>query len=327
MAKFNNVDETIIEKVVVDDEFRTLFSTMLKEVLDEKRFDTLVSFVDKYMEGAIKGWCAAVPYFNHPNHIDEVKQLTRIKLMQKIVSGFIYVNGLENGINDDPEGFRKWMFTVAKNVKRDYFKKERRIFMHQSELPDTEWNVEHAQDLFEGMEEDEISDGADGEGYSVIDDLFIPDYVEKARDILNDSFRIVMESNSNVYIPLTWIASSLYIYVFYKTRKDANKYVIGFGEYTLEELYKAVIKLSENIPWLVIDGGMKANIEKSLAKTSDIDESRTFGECKYSEFFGEKPTVRVSDWMYRMSQKIIKTRKKNEDKKGKKENQDENGNK
>lgn len=308
MANFGRHSDDIINKVTVDDKFRSLFEKMLKEVIEEDRFDTLVSFVDLYMMGTIRYWCSADAFFNHPDHVDEIADLVRIKLMKKIVTGFIRKG--ENGVNNDPEGFKKWMFTVAKNTARDYFAYERNISKHQKELPDTEWNVDHDDDISDGITD---GDGTDGDDISTTEDIFISDEAEEARRVLNQAFRIVMEGSSNVYIILTWVTSFLYMQVYYKSRIEASRYIREFGDKTLNELYEVVLELSKDVPWLVIDDDMKANVEKKLAAVSDIDDSRTYGECRFKEFYGENATARVSDWINKRNQRIINILRKKKD--------------
>ena len=94
-------------------------------------------------------------------------------------------------------------------------------------------------------------------------------------------------------------------YIDKHTLKRLKKYKVKTIELGVQSTNDYVLELSKDVPWLVIDDDMKANVEKKLAAVSDIDDSRTYGECRFKEFYGENATARVSDWINKRNQRII----------------------
>ncbi len=282
----------------VNDEFRATYAIALKEVLEDGNFERFIErFVDKLLYNRVKGWCGGDEF-----EADEVMADIREKVYKEVVTGFLKRPDRNGKINTSADEFNLWIHTLAKNAFYDYCNKKTN---DKKKLPtepigDNEWNINHGSD--DGKSPETVDK-------ALIDDggIFLPDNVERNREALEKAFRIVMTSDKNVYIPLTWIASSLCVIEQDSTKIRANKFVLSFPNLTLNYMYGILKEYSKKVSWLVITEEMDKNIRENLEKPCKSKENRPYKKIRYGEFFNDsEPLARISDWIYRMNEYIVK---------------------
>ena len=103
---------------------REEFDVMLKELLggEKANFNMLCSVAEKLLMPSIKRWCNADPALRGRDQERDIMNTIHLHLINVAITGFFLKEGPGGPVNDDPEGFKKWLFTVACNKKRDIAK-------------------------------------------------------------------------------------------------------------------------------------------------------------------------------------------------------------
>lgn len=244
---------------------------------DVKCYDTLVLIAKKTLYKTVCQWCNQSSLLR--GYEDDIMQEIYLRLIKKCVTGFLMRNG---ELNDDPNGFKNWLFTVAKNIRSDFAKNLGSTEFNETKTPDGE--------LPEGVDTDTC--GTEPDNY---------DY-----DELNRYFGIVLGADSNVHIPLTWLTVMLMITNGGMNRIEATEKTVSIcSDMELDAMFDFILAQSDNIIWLELSDEQIEEIRDNLDKT-DEDGIRT-GEKKYCEFYMKKGAkASVSDWVNRMNSRIIK---------------------
>lgn len=257
------------------------FHKMLTELSEGNPdgYATLYFIAEKTVKKTVYRWCAGNKMTR--GYEEDVMQEVHLRLIKKCITGFLKKDGV---LNDDPEGFKNWMFKVARNIYIDFAKKISAIPLDITDTSD------------EDATEPEIED-SDNELYNE-DDY---DY-----DALNSYFEFVFESSSEIHIVMTWVAVMLAVIRGGLNRSEATVYVTSvFSNATMDELLDFIVKGSEKVLWLNIDEDLIGRIKSRLDKTDS--EGRRTGSKKYGEFYMKKgDRASVSDWVNRMNERIIK---------------------
>ncbi|MBQ3044737.1 MAG: sigma-70 family RNA polymerase sigma factor [Clostridia bacterium] len=252
------------------------FHKMLFELTqsDAVCYNTLINIAEKTLYKSVCGWCNQTPVLK--NCEEDLMQEIYIRLIKKCVTGFIMRDGV---INDDPEGFKNWLFTVAKNIRNDFAKKMGAKELYEPNTPDGE--------LPEGVCVDTAENDYD-------------------YDLLNRCFCIVLNSDSKVHIPLTWVTMMLVIAKGGLTRIEATESVVNICDgMNLDQMLDFITKQSETIIWLNLNQCQLDDVRKKLDE-KDSCGVRT-GDKKYSDFYMKKGAkASVSDWVNRMNSRIEK---------------------
>ena len=255
------------------------FDIMLEQLLDENQasFDMLCAIAERTLRPSVRHWCANDSRLRSKHFEDDVMQAIHLRLIQTTKSTFLLRNGVDGPVNNDPEGFRKWIFMVAHNITRSFAKSVGRIDGNETPLEDDE--------------NTDIPDKSD-------DALEIR---ERNTELLSAAFSIVLDSDSGVYKVLTWIAQCVFMVKLDITKIHSNDLIVKtFENKSLGEMYRMVTEFSRNIPWMVIDEKHQEKIEDQLAKP--WDEDRRYYDVKYGEFFMKKGgKATISDWVNRMN--------------------------
>lgn len=258
------------------------FNEMVDQLLNdnEVKFDALCSIAERTLRSTVVHWCVNDPYLCGKQLEDDIMQEIYIRLIKTCKSSFLLRNGVDGEINNDPEGFKSWLFKVAINIKRDFASSTRNLNFKEREFADGE--------------EEKISD----------DTLELSENSEERNELLKAAFGIVLNSDSQIYKILTWIAQCLFILKFDITKIQSNGMIVEqFEDKTLREMYQLILDASKTIPWVVISTKQCDKIEAQL---SDLwIDGRMYGQVKYSEFFMKKGgKATISDWVNRMNNMI-----------------------
>lgn len=255
------------------------FEIMVKELTagGNTRPEMLCHLAAKILKAPVRSWCCGELSVAKGHEEDILQEITATLLIETL-EGFLMREGVGGPLNMDPDGFKSWMFRVAKNAAIDYVKTNFKPV------------VDVEDETFENFM-----------GTADIDEMVS---VEK-RETLSAAFAIVLESDSAVYKVLTWIAMSLIILCFDATKIESNELIIVFFEKrTLFQMRDSLFGLCSRIRWLSISDYQKNNVEKALKKPYK-DGKRVLGEVEYNELFMKKGgKATISDWVNRMNDLI-----------------------
>lgn len=261
------------------------FDIMVHELTECKPavFDKLCYIADVTLKNWVRIKCVSSRH-KSKLHSDDMMQDIKLRLMQKTAAFFlIKVDG--NGklyVNRDPDGFKSWMFKVAKNL---ILSKEYNFDITESRDLKPEEEAKAFADYFENS-------------------MRRTDEHNAVCELLEAAVQIVLNSASKPYIVLTWLSMCLYILNMDVTKIEANHLIVNnFFHKNLFEIFDITIKASKCIKWLHIGEDLIYKINEKLNER--FDDGRIYGEVPYCEFFGRKePLASISDWENRMNSLI-----------------------
>lgn len=270
------------------------FDIMIEQLVVQKpaSFDMLCEISDKTLHGWVIKECQANPVLHNRGLEEDIFIDIQIRLIQKTVTDFLMKNGNPGVINRDPDGFKSWMFTVAGNLIKDTAKKIGRDDSRYRGFFDDEENQ---------IEDDVLVDN-DWQGLPLTHDH---------SEMLSLAVSIVLDSRSQPYIVLTWLAMCVFVLSADMTKIASNHKILDvFFDKSLNEMYGMLKAASKKIPWLVISQEQEKKMMEKLSKPAP--GGKTYGETPYKEFFMIKePLSTISDWENRMNG-LVKRVMKNE---------------
>lgn len=259
------------------------FDTMVNELLykDPISFDMLCHIAEKTLRPSVVKWCTEKGVLRGRGYEDDIMQEIYLRLMKTTVDCFLLREDVVGPYNNDPGGFEKWMFSVAKNIKRDFANKVRNVDFKMKDMDDP---------AIEEIPDDDYDDSED--------------HVER----LKQAFSIVLSSDISIYKVLTWLAQFVFILANNVSKITSNEMVIDvFENKTLYDMYYMILVASQKIPWIVVAKEQNEKILSALRKKRIGDVS--YGETKYKDFFmkhdGESSGKKsISDWVNRINAMI-----------------------
>ena len=260
-----------------DGEFRQMTVELLCD--ETPRFDTLCLLAEKTLRRSVCRWCAEDPALAGGHYEDDVMQETLLRLIRCAVSGFLLRDGPDGEVNDDPDGFCRWMFTVAHNVWRDLSNRVRKLSLS-------------VRGFREGEEELIPDDPADA------------DTNDAGREILRRAVAVVLTADAHVCKVLTWLAQCLFMIRADLSRIRANDLILReFENKTLYEMRDMLVDAAAEIPWLSVSEEQFKKIDRELDRP--FADDRKTGEIRYKEFFMKKGgKATISDWVNRINSLI-----------------------
>ena len=255
---------------------RQEFDTMIHELFVEvpARFDTLCIILEKELTPTIRSWCAVDPALNGRFCEEDILSDTCVKVIKYCVTSFFLRDGRTEP-NTDPDSFCKWIYTVARNVKRDYSNSYReRIILDYSEL--------------EERVGDELGD-------------------DFATEELSGIFDIVFSLDMGVHKLLAWLAVSVTILSETDKRNVATEMVVDrFAHSTLDEMLAHLLCELSNYPALMPSDSEIAAVRSALDETDGLGV-RIGDRPFYTFFMAKGGKYSVSDWLHKINQ-LVKRR-------------------
>ena len=252
------------------------FNCMVNELLylEEARFDMLVVIAERTLLPSIKKWCSTVPLLSCAEGYRDVMQDVHIKLIQKVIPRFLKKDGANGPVNNDPKGFKNWLFEVARNTFYDRVYEINRI----------------------------SNSSVDPDGLDIVGETDVPtvDIIAREEELAR-AFDIVLDCNVSVYKTLTWIAEGVFMIRSESTAIEAKALIEkAFSQKTLYEMRDMIIAASDKVSWMKFTPSQKKRIDDAL--DAPFDEDRCYGEVQYSDFFMKKGgKATISDWINRMN--------------------------
>ncbi len=249
---------------------------ILHEIFAEEpaRFDTLCVVIWRELLPTVRAWCAVDTALQGRNCEDDIVQDTIAKVIKYCVTGFFLRNGRTEP-NTDIDEFCRWVYTVARNVKRDYSNASReRIIVDYNEL--------------EEKIGDEIGESHESEELASV-------------------FDIVFSIDMGVHKLLAWLAVSVTILGETDKRKVATEMVVDrFARKTLYEMWEYLLIQLRHYPSLMPTENEIATVRIALDERDEL--GIRLGEREFYTFFMAKGgKYSVSDWLHKINQ-LIKRR-------------------
>ncbi len=259
------------------------FNTMVDELLYRKpaSHETLVRIADRTLRGSVIHWCKVDSRLRGREYWEDLLQEILLRLIKTTVSSFLLHKRVVGPYNNDPEGFQRWMFTLAGNVKEDFAKK---VFSRESRTTPID------------------------EGDGPIDPM--PQDPDSTVEQLKTALSVVLSDDINIYKTLTWLAQFIFILSADVTKIQSNELIItAFESKTLYEMYDMLLLASKKIPWMEIDEAQREHLVSKLKV--EYAPGISYGAMKYRDFFmkvrGEASGKKsVSDWVNRINDRIRK---------------------
>ena len=274
---------------MTEQEYRSVFSDMIAEITcrDGARYDAMLLISDSFLKPYIKKLMSYYPIFNNLDMSEDIYHDVVLCLIKSSVDGFLYKDGT---LNDDAEGYLRWMYTVAKHIVQNNARKLT-----------VKYSIEESATNSEGEQVD-IADGSND--YNSLE----------AAETLRLCFNAALDSDTSVYILFAWILRAIILSqtdqkLFDNSaaseRKACEFVVINFGDQTLSVIYAAISVYCEKVSWMKIS--REAN-EKIISLLQTENDGILLGDKKLSDFFMKKGgNATVSDWINRMNARIRRT--------------------
>ncbi len=260
---------------------RDEFDIMVEELLHCKpaSYNMLVTIAEKTLRGIVTKWCYNDPYLRGTDAANDIMQDLFLRLIQVTIPLFL-LRSDDGEINDDPNGFKNWIFKIAYNLKKDYSNKVRK-------------------DAFNTTSDEEIVIEIP-DGFVIEDEVIESDAV----DVLRKAIDIVINLKSGIYKILTWLANSVFMLAYDITKiKATNMIEKIFSKMTLDEMYRALSGASVYIRWLTFTDSQ--NLRITTALSMPYDDEKTYGETTYESFYMKKGGKKsISDWINRINTTI-----------------------
>ena len=277
------------------------FETMVSEISskDGTSYNALYRIAEHFLKPYIKKLCYNNAVLRNLNLADDIFHDALVEIIKGCVDKFLYRDGV---LNNDPEGFLKWMYTVARNIVVDCSKK-------------------HGAKSYNEMSI--VND----EGETVdIPSQSNPLIAIETREMLTECFKAAIHMDCELHIIFAWVLRAIVLSkcdlnTVEVGKKDelienkANEIVVTtFQNLTMSEIYTVIVLESAHLPWMVIT---ESDDREILSKLAQVKNGVVLGDRVYNSFFMKKGgKATISDWVYRMNQRILKALNLNEDWKG-----------
>lgn len=261
---------------------RAEFDTIVGQLTESPaaRYDMLFAVADRILQPKVRYLCFNNRALRGKQLEEDIMQEIKTRLFLTCHTLFLFRDG---ELNDDPDGFKNWMYAVARNIVLDHAKKEGRHMDREKELdaPD----MERVPDP-KGSPSD------------------LTERKDEAMKSLRRSFQIVLDSGSRAYIVLTWIAFCVFSIVHDAPKLQTEDMLLeAFESRTLREMYETVLRASDRFPWMAMSEAQRHRVEAELKLP--YRDGRPYGELRYQEVFMKKGgKYSISEWIGRMNKLI-----------------------
>ena len=271
---------------MTQEEYCSAFADMIREITcrDGASYDSLFRISESFLKPYIKKIMSYYPIYNNLDMSEDLYHDVILCLIKTSVDGFLYKDGT---LNDDPDGYLRWIYTVAKHIVQNNARKLTAKYGSEQTVTD------------ENGEQIDFEDKTD-------------DYMRiEAEETLRMCFDSALNSDTSVYILFAWILRAivltqsdlkLYGNSDISERKACEFVVNNFGDLTLGVIYAAITVYCKKIPWMRIDS---ENDERIVSLLQSEKDGVHLGDKKLSDFFMKKGgNATVSDWINRVNSRI-----------------------
>ncbi len=277
--------------VITNEEFQKMADELLNP--EKAKFDTLCVIAKKVLEGRVKRLCVNSDLLRGGNHEEDIMNCIYLRLMKTVKTDFLYHEKRVGDINFDPEGFRKWLYTVAANEVCNYTRMLNKTRRDPYEVLPYDFYI--------------MAKSGEGEDDTITREIVIADdgYTDiETKSQLQHVFDKALKISANPYKILTWLMSFVIQLVTKCNKIEANKIIINLYENsTLGLIYDEVIFYTDLLPWLTFSDKQKEFLWDKLRKV--CKNGIPYYAAVYSWFYMKKGrTETLSDWINRINAAI-----------------------
>lgn len=272
-------------------EYSCEFEIMVRELSCKEgvKFDALCRISESFLKPYISNLCRKYKVLRDITDIGEdLYHDVLVCLIKSCIDQFLYRDGT---LNNDSEGFLRWIYTITRNTVTSSAKRYGEKICAETDI---------------------VDDG--GEIIDIPSNIDNPLVTIEARETLKECFGAVLSSDNALHISFTWILRAVLLSRcdMSLTLEDGiaeskvNALVAEtFGELTLGEIYAVILLESRSMPWLDINENDNKRIRDKLSEP--FSNGRPLEDIRYSELFMKKGgKATVSDWVNRVNMRIIK---------------------
>lgn len=260
---------------------------------DDVTYDNdLASIIYSCLEAPIASWCASDSRLKgkqlEGDLLNEVYEI----VSRKIVTHFLRRNGFDAPINDDAEGFIRWIKTVAANHVKNVADMEGRRRVVPIETPDDDDGAVRYE-YHEPSSEDEDAE------------------LESKRELISAALDVALDKNSEAYIVFAWLAVSFHVLENNVQNHVAIRMVVDeYSDKPLFEVRDAIYSFADRSAFFLITAEKRAEIDRSL---NELHESgRRKGDMRWEELYiNNNGRGTLSRWVSRMNEHIRRRMKDN----------------
>ena len=307
------------------------FNIMVEELTsDPISYDMFTVILEK----TIKPYLAAKCYCSALRHYDCAVDLyheSYIKIMQTVVTKFLYNPKYNGKIQNIPENFSMYIYTIARNtflsalddktVNLDKKKKDDEEQVDKTENEKSVVGKKSDEKAGKKLKEEPTDPDLLGTGKNSVstkqyfDDESENRRIENIQDKLEEAFAFVLspESGASVHIILAWLAINVYMVTLELSKIESNHFVTEtFSKKTLSDMFLDVVMASDDISWLQISEEQRLYIASELKK--EWKDGRKYRDVTFEELYMSAGSLKsVSDWSNRINAKIKKKLKNKKD--------------
>ncbi len=278
-------------KKMTKEEYLQEFDLMVKEISDKNdpKYDALVRIAESFLKPYLTRQCSKYSTLRSMELVNDIYHDVILELLKSCVDKFLYRT---DTLNYDPEGFLKWIYTVARNVVSDSAKK---------------YGTRQCNEVSIVNENGETID---------IPSTSNPLTSVETHETLSECFKAVLQMDCELYILFAWmlrviVLSKCDLNTVEQGKKDelvetkANEILVSaFENSTMSQIYTVIVLESKLLPWMQISD---ADNEMILKKLECDKGGVPMGDRLFSSFFMKKGgKATVSDWVYRINSRIVK---------------------
>lgn len=271
-------------------EIRQMFDKILAE--DVTYYEDLAKIVYGYLKKPIRAWCSADSRLRGRQLEGDILNEVYMIISKKIVTHFLRRGGFDAPINDDPEGFARWMKTVAANHVRNVAEMQGR----RQTVP---------------IEPPENDDGSVRYGYKEPSSEDHDEELEAKRELISAALDVVLDKRSEAYIILAWLAVSFHVLENNVQNHIAIRMVVDeYSEKPLFEVRDAVYEFADRSVCFYISPENRAQLDRSLEELHECGRRR--GKMRWEELYiNNNGRGTLSRWISRMNEYIRQRMKDN----------------
>lgn len=260
------------------------FDQMKYEILEcrPSRYDMLADIVFDCLKKHVERWCKGNPFLKGRQEEYDILQSTVVRLMQRVVTGFLNNESRYIEEGNVLKRFVGWMKVVAHNIYAD-------------KVEEIRGSEEFTLESYEEMIKDHWRDIGEEDAYKVEGENIYK---------LKKAIECIISGEAKVYKIIAWLSIYVFMLAHDLSKIEANRYIEHeLADFTLYELYELINEAADRIKWLEFTEAQKEKICTDLKEY--YDRETKYGDMKLREFFmkkGGKGTL--SDWWNKMSKKI-----------------------
>lgn len=257
------------------------FDGIVTELLETRpaKYDALCAAAEKLLSGTLRRKFASTPALARVCTYEDVLSEVYIRLIKSAVPCF-FLRG--ETLNDDPNGFCRFVYTVAANICKDKLRSPSAAFVTSL---DGAYDDEDDSPLLQ------IADSSADTPFETVENT----------ETLRAAFETVLDMDVQVYKVLTWVAQAVMILSEGVTKIESNDRLIErFETMTLDEMWDAVRAASGRIPWLRLGEEAEMRLRKML--DTPFNKNVRYGDMRYADFYMKKGAkASISDWVNRIN--------------------------